>query len=177
VYQTTERRFAKPHPEASTMAYIRKTRGMLRMEQAYGISDIRTLLLQSYARHNTIKAVAREFKVSEQTMSAWFRQLGLHTRSSLPAMSIPQDLGMDAVTTDSGWSGDFEDAVLDDDEDAIHLRLAARLESPVDESASDGETAAEAEGSTDTMGALDSPLIDENEDDADEEDDVSYLRG
>jgi hypothetical protein len=91
------------------MAYIRKTRGMLRLEKAYGVSDIRTMLLTSYARHNTIKGVAREYKVSEQTMSAWFRQLGLHTRSSLPAMSIPQDLSADEVTTDSGWSGEFED--------------------------------------------------------------------
>ena len=69
------------------------------------------------ARHNTIKGVAREFKVSEQTMSAWFRQLGLHTRSSLPAMSIPQDLSMGEVTTDTGWSGDFEDEDDDDEED------------------------------------------------------------
>lgn len=143
------------------MAYIRKTRGMLRMEQAYGISDIRTLLLQSYARHNTIKAVAREFKVSEQTMSAWFRQLGLHTRSSLPAMSIPQDLSMDAVTTDSGWSGDFEDDVLDDP-DEIQLRQAPRLESPTEDDDSSAESGAD---------AGDEPASDDGDDD------ISYLRG
>ena len=105
------------------MAYIRKTRGMLRLEKAYGVSDIRALLLNAYARHNTIKGVAREFKVSEQTMGTWFRQLGLHTRASLPAMSIPQDLSTDSVATSSGWSGNFDDETdeedteeLDDDE-------------------------------------------------------------
>jgi AraC-like DNA-binding protein len=74
------------------MAFIRKTKQMIRLERAHHAQDIRQLLLDAYARHNTLQAVAKEFGVSQATMSIWFRQLGLHTRASLPANSIPQDL-------------------------------------------------------------------------------------
>ena len=74
------------------MAYIRKTKSMLALERDYNIDDIRTALMQSYARNNTLQAVAREFNISPTTMSQWFKQLGLHTRASLPAVDIPQDL-------------------------------------------------------------------------------------
>lgn len=65
---------------------------MLALERDYNIDDIRRALMESYARNNTLQAVAREFNISPTTMSQWFKQLGLHTRASLPAVDIPQDL-------------------------------------------------------------------------------------
>ncbi|NJM39300.1 MAG: hypothetical protein HC853_00305 [Anaerolineae bacterium] len=76
----------------NTMAFMRKTKNMLKLERDLKVDDIRQALLESYARNNTLRRVAREYNVSEATMGSWFRQLGLHTRASLPAVDIPQDL-------------------------------------------------------------------------------------
>jgi hypothetical protein len=74
------------------MAFMRKTKNMLKLERDLNLDDIRQALLESYHRNNTLRRVAQEYGVSESTMGAWFRQLGLHTRASLPAVDIPQDL-------------------------------------------------------------------------------------
>ena len=71
---------------------MRKTKNMIQLEKDLHLDDIRQALLESYVRNNTLRAVAKEFNVSEATMGSWFRQLGLHTRASLPAVDIPQDL-------------------------------------------------------------------------------------
>ena len=74
------------------MAYIYKTKTMLKLEVAYNIADIRLMLLESYRRHNTIRAVAFECQVTPRTMSRWFAMLGLHTRASVPACGIVQEV-------------------------------------------------------------------------------------
>ena len=79
-------------PGTHHMAFMRKTKNMLQLERDLNLDDIRRALLDSYTRNNTLRGVAKEFKVSEATMGSWFRQLGLHTRASLPAVDIPQDL-------------------------------------------------------------------------------------
>ena len=65
---------------------------MLKLEVVYNIADIRLLLLESYRRHNTIRAVAFECQVTPRTMSRWFAMLGLHTRASVPACGIVQEV-------------------------------------------------------------------------------------
>lgn len=74
------------------MAFVKKTQGMLKLETAFDVEDLRQLLLESYGRHNTIAGVAKEIKRHPTTVSLWFKQLGLHTRASTPVQRIQQDL-------------------------------------------------------------------------------------
>lgn len=58
---------------------IYKTRQMFDVEQANGGRDIRLVLIDLYNKVGSQAAVARELGVTQQTVDAWFGQLGIQT--------------------------------------------------------------------------------------------------
>ena len=63
------------------MAFVRKIKGLLKLGDAHDTDEVRAVLLESYARHNTLNGVAKEFGMKPGAMSTWFRSLGLHSRA------------------------------------------------------------------------------------------------
>ena len=67
------------------MAFTRKKKNKLQLDEAHSMDDIRGLLLDAYGRLNTLQAVAKEFGTSPSTMSVWYREMGLHTSTAKPS--------------------------------------------------------------------------------------------
>ncbi len=63
------------------MAFVRKIKGLLKLGNAHDTDKVRAVLLESYARHNTLNGVAKEFGMKPGAMSTWFRSVGLHSRA------------------------------------------------------------------------------------------------
>ena len=71
------------------MAFTRKNKGKLQLDQAHSMDDIRLVLLEAYGRLNTLQAVAKEFGTSPSTMSVWYREMGLHTGAGQANANFP----------------------------------------------------------------------------------------
>ena len=71
------------------MAFVRKIKGLLKLETAHNTDEVRAVLLDSYARHKTLNGVAKEFGMKPGAMSTWFRSLGLHAKTGATAPKPP----------------------------------------------------------------------------------------
>jgi hypothetical protein len=76
------------------MAFTRKNKGKLQLDQASSLDDIRLVLLEAYGELHTLQAVAKKFGTSPSTMSVWYREMGLHTGTrGRPSNASPPDPG------------------------------------------------------------------------------------
>jgi hypothetical protein len=64
---------------ANDLPAVYKNRQMFEVEQAHDGRDIRLILIDLYNKLGSQAAVARELGVTQQTIDAWFAQLGIQT--------------------------------------------------------------------------------------------------
>jgi hypothetical protein len=75
---------------ANDLPAIYKTRQMFDIETANDGRDIRLILIDLYNKVGSQAAVARELGVTQQTVDAWFGQLGIQIITRAEAVLAPQ---------------------------------------------------------------------------------------